>query len=62
MREYLVVGGMPEVVNTFLRTSNYQEAHATQKKIMESYREDIKHYASTASRQKISECYLSIPR
>ena len=62
LREYLVVGGMPEVVNTFLKTNNYQEAHTTQKKIMESYGEDIKHYASTASRQKISDCYLSIPR
>ncbi len=62
LREYLVVGGMPEVVNTFLRTNNYQEAYETQKKIMESYREDIKHYASAAARQKISDCYLSIPR
>lgn len=62
LREYLVVGGMPEVVNTFLRTNNYQEAYGTQKKIMESYREDIKHYASAAARQKISDCYLSIPR
>lgn len=62
IREYLVVGGMPEVVNTFLRTNNYQEVYATQKKIMESYREDIKHYASTTARQKISDCYLSIPR
>lgn len=62
MREYLVVGGMPEVVNTLLKTNNYQEVHGTQKKIMESYREDIKHYAAAPIRQKISECYLSIPR
>lgn len=62
LREYLVVGGMPEVVNTFLRTNNFQEVYATQKKIMESYREDIKHYASTTARPKISDCYLSIPR
>ena len=62
LREYMVVGGMPEVVNTFLKTNNYQEVYATQKKIMESYSEDIKHYASAAVRQKISDCYLSIPR
>ncbi len=62
LREYLVVGGMPEVVNMFLKSNNYQEAYATQKKIMESYREDIKHYASTQIRQKISDCYNSIPR
>lgn len=62
VREYLVVGGMPEVVNRFLASNNYQEAYATQKKIMESYQEDIKHYASTTMRQKISDCYYSIPR
>ncbi len=60
--EYLVVGGMPEAVNTFLRSNNYQDVYATQKKIMESYREDIKHYASASERQKISDCYNSIPR
>lgn len=62
LREYMVVGGMPEVVNTFLKSNNYQEAYAVQKKIMESYREDIKHYASAADRQKISDCYYSVPR
>ena len=62
LREYLAVGGMPEAVNTFLRSSNFQEVYATQKKIMESYREDIKHYASTPMRQKIADCYQSIPR
>lgn len=62
VREYLVIGGMPEVVNRFLKTNNYQEAYETQKKIMESYQEDIKHYASAQMRQKISACYYSIPR
>ena len=62
LREYMVVGGMPEVINVFLKTNNYQDAYATQKKIMESYREDIKHYATPSVRQKISDCYNSIPR
>ncbi|MBQ3265332.1 MAG: ATP-binding protein [Ruminococcus sp.] len=62
LREYMVVGGMPEVLNVFLKTNNYQDAYATQKKIMESYREDIKHYATPSVRQKISDCYNSIPR
>ena len=54
LREYMVVGGMPEVINVFLKTNNYQDAYATQKRIMESYREDIKHYATPSVRQKIS--------
>ncbi len=62
LREYLAVGGMPEAVNVFLKTNNFQEVYQTQKKILESYREDIKHYATPVTRQKISDCYLSIPR
>lgn len=62
LREYLVVGGMPEAVNTFLETNNYQEVFAVQKKILDSYKDDIQHYASTRERQKISDCYNSIPR
>lgn len=62
LREYLVVGGMPEAVNAFLKYSNFQAVYAVQRKIMESYREDIKHYASDVIRQKISDCYNSIPR
>ena len=62
LREYMVVGGMPEVINVFLKSNNYQDAYETQKKIMESYREDIKHYATPNVRQKISDCYNSIPR
>jgi predicted AAA+ superfamily ATPase len=62
LRDYLVIGGMPEVINVFLQSNNYQAAYLAQHKIMESYREDIKHYASAPMRQKINECYLSIPR
>lgn len=62
LREYLIVGGMPEAVKAFLDSHNFQEVYATQKKIMESYQEDIKHYASAQMRQKISDCYHSIPR
>lgn len=62
LREYLVIGGMPEAVNAFLKTNNYQEAFAVQKKILGSYKDDIRHYASSHERQKISDCYNSIPR
>lgn len=62
VREYMVVGGMPEAVNTFLKTNNFQEVYAVQKKIMDSYQEDVKRYASVPERQKISDCYNSIPR
>ena len=62
LREYLVVGGMPEAVKAFLRTSNFQEAHAEQGKILKAYEDDIEKYASNTDKPKIKRLYYSIPR
>lgn len=62
MNDYLVVGGMPEVVNTFLETNNYQEVYQTQQKILNSYFYDISHYATAPEKPKISACFRSVPR
>ena len=62
LREYLVVGGMPAVVNTFVETSNFQEAFKVQQKIFKAYEDDIQHDATNTERPKIRACYYSIPR
>ena len=62
LREYLVVGGMPEVVNTYLATSNFQEVYKAQQKIFKSYEDDIEQYATNPEKPKIKACYNSIPR
>lgn len=62
LREYIAIGGMPEVVNAFVKTSNYGVAHETQLSILQSYRADINKYASIPERQKINDCFESIPR
>ena len=62
LREYLVVGGMPAVVNAFVESSNFQEAFKVQQKIFKAYEDDIQHYATNTERPKIRACYYSIPR
>lgn len=62
LREYLVVGGMPAVVNTFFETNSFQETYNKQIAILAEYENDIKKYAKTADRQKIQDCYHSLPR
>lgn len=62
LREYLVVGGMPDVVNTFFETNNFQETFDRQLSILKEYESDIKKYAKITDRQKIRDCYYSIPR
>lgn len=62
LREYIVVGGMPDVVNTFFETNNFQAVYQKQLDILNEYEEDIKKYAKISDRQKIKDCYYSIPR
>ena len=62
LREYMVVGGMPEVVNKFLTSHNYGIVHQEQEKILSAYLNDIAKYAAPADRAKARNCFLSIPR
>ncbi|MDR2201294.1 MAG: ATP-binding protein [Clostridiales bacterium] len=62
LREYMVVGGMPEVVNRFIETKNYGLVFDEQTKILKSYLDDIAKYAPAAERPKARACYLSAPR
>lgn len=45
-REYLVVGGMPEVVQTYINNPDFSRTVAVQQSILTTYRADISHYAA----------------
>ena len=60
-REYIAVGGMPDVVNRFLSENSFSAAFDAQQKIIASNLDDIAKYAPTADKPKIRACYLSIP-
>lgn len=62
LREYIVIGGMPNVVNTFVETKNYSEVQQAQEKIIRSYYEDMIKYAPTVEKPKVRRCYDSIPK
>ena len=62
LREYLVVGGMPDVVNTFFAENDFKKVYHKQLNILNEYEEDIKKYAGITDKQKIRDCYYSIPR
>lgn len=44
-RQYLVVGGMPEAVQTFVTKMDFNEVLRVQQSILTTYRADITHYA-----------------
>lgn len=60
--QYIVVGGMPEAVQTFFDTHDMNQVIAVQKSIVEEYKADMVKYARSADKARIRECFDSIPR
>ena len=62
LREYIVVGGMPEVVSDFMEFKDFGRVQEIQDKILASYADDISQHAKGAEKVKVRKCYDSIPR
>ncbi len=60
-REYLVLGGMPAVVWSFVRQKNFSGTLALQKQLLLDYEEDITKYAGGLDKGKILNVYRKIP-
>ena len=61
-KDYIVIGGMPEVVETYVMENDYLKAYELQKQIIEDYRNDIIKYAEGNMKPKIRACFDSIPK
>ena len=59
---YVIVGGLPEVVNTFLETKNIELTYNVQRTLIAEYEEDMVKYADDADKPRIRECFESIPK
>ena len=59
---YVIVGGLPEVVNTFLETKNIELIYKVQRNLVAEYEEDMIKYADDADKAHIRECFESIPK
>lgn len=60
-REYMVLGGMPAIVNMFIKNKNYSGTLKAQRQIGLDYEEDITKYAHGLEKGKILNIYRSIP-
>ena len=60
-REYMVLGGMPAIVNMFIKNKNYSGTLKAQRQIGLDYEEDITKYAHGLDKGKILNIYRSIP-
>ena len=59
---YVIVGGLPEVVNKFLETKNIELIYNIQRNLIAEYEEDMVKYADDSDKPRIRECFESIPR
>ena len=60
--QYTVVGGMPDVVQTFVNTRQMNDVLRMQRDIVRSYEDDMVKYAEKKDKSCIKECFQSIPR
>ncbi len=61
-REYMVVGGMPEVVFDYVQNHDFTKVNAIQERILENYRFDISKHAKGAEKVKVRKCYDAVPK
>ena len=59
---YVIVGGLPEVVNCFLETKNIELIYKVQRNLIAEYEEDMVKYADDPDKPRIRECFESIPK
>jgi predicted AAA+ superfamily ATPase len=61
LRDYLFVGGMPEVVATFARDSDYATARVVQQEILRTYDADFSKHAPAEQVPRIRAVWNSVP-
>ena len=61
LREFYVVGGMPEAVDVWVNTRDYSEVETVQREILKDYADDLSKHAPISELQKIRWIWDSIP-
>ena len=61
LKKYYYIGGMPEVVNDFVKNNDYQKARKIQENILTAYTSDFSKHISSTGKLKIDLLWESIP-
>ncbi len=61
LREYFLVGGMPEAVQVFAQTGQFTEAQAVHRSILDTYKDDFGKYAQGAALEKLRHVFERAP-
>ena len=60
LRQYIIVGGMPQAVQTYIDTKSFEKADAEKRDILQLYRSDIRKYAF-GYESKVSRIFDTLP-
>ena len=61
LREYYYVGGMPEVVQTYVETKDFNQVREIQKNLLNYYQQDFSKHAETSLVPRLNLVWNSIP-
>ena len=61
LKYYFYIGGMPEVVSTWIETKDFSEVRRVQKELLETYANDISKHTSSEMANKIKQVWDSVP-
>lgn len=59
-RDYVIIGGMPEVVSTYVRNKNFSGTLDIQRQLLKDYGEDITKYVEGLDKAKVKAVYNHI--
>ena len=59
--DYMVVGGMPKIVDNYIKTKLFDEVYVLQKELRKDYLEDIKQYVEGLDKAKVAKIYEMVP-
>lgn len=58
--DYVILGGMPEVVSKYIDSNSFSKTRELQKQILSAYREDIRKYADGVDQTRITRVFDAI--
>ena len=61
LKYYFFIGGMPEVVSTWIETKDFNEVRRVQKELLMTYENDISKHTASEMANRIKQVWASVP-
>jgi uncharacterized protein len=61
VRQFTVIGGMPEAVAAFSQTGSFQECEEIQQAVLATYRDDFNKYSQRIKQRRVEKVFARVP-